>query len=846
VTLSAGTRLGPYEILSPLGAGGMGEVYRARDSRLGREVAIKVLPESLASDQERLRRFEKEARSASALNHQNIVTIHDIGSESGVSYIAMELVDGATLRELLASGPLPIKKLLQIVPQIAEGLTRAHEVGIIHRDLKPENVMVKKDGLVKILDFGLAKLSSTGSGSDEASQLPTMTGTQPGVVVGTVSYLSPEQASGQTVDFRSDQFSLGSMLYEMATGRKAFQRKTGVDTLAAILNDEPEPIASIAPQTPVPLRWIVGRCHAKEPEGRYASTQDLGRDLANLRDHQSEVSGSIQTTPRLRFRRAILPVLAGTALALALALLIGRHSVRPPEQPVFHQLTFRNQPVTDARFTPDGHTVIYTALLDFLKPHLFSIRPESPAAAPLAIPEAQLASISPTGELAIVLPPSMLARAPITGGTPREIIDDVEQADWAPDGKAMAVVRAVGSRKRLEFPIGKVVYEAAGGISWPRVSPKGDRVAFLEQPTLGDDRNSVVTVDLSGKKTTLSEGWIEYGGLVWSLDGQEIWFAAGKSGADTQIHAVSLAGHERTVLALPMAIGLRDISRDGRVLFVRSIASWVVRGVLAGDSTERDLSWLDNTYPAELSIDGKALLLGDQGAASGYNFGVGLRKQAESATVRLGDGSALALSPDGKWALAYLPHPEPAQLALLPTGPGEQRVLTHDSINHMNWASWVPDGKAVVFVGSEPGHGSRIYVQAVDGGSPRAISPEGVSAMYLVSPDGKFVPARSTDGGWSLFSLDGGPPRRIVGISGDDIPIQWTADGGSLYIWVTGFPAKIYRLDLSNQRKELWKELTAPEPNVYVFNVRITRDGKSYAYNYVRLFNDLYLVDGLK
>src|ERR1700730_2611354 len=288
MTLSAGTRLGPYEISSPLGAGGMGEVYRARDTRLAREVAIKVLPEALSSDQERLRRFEKEARSASALNHPNIVTIHDIGSEGGVSYIAMELVEGATLRDTVTGGPLPIKKLLQIAPQIAEGLARAHEAGIVHRDLKPENVMVKKDGVVKILDFGLAKLSSTGSGSGEGSQLPTMTGTQPGVVVGTVSYMSPEQASGQTVDFRSDQFSLGSMLYEMATGKRAFQKKTAIDTLAAILNEEPGSVAAANPQVPTPLRWIVERCLAKEPQGRYASTQDLARDLSTLRDHLSE------------------------------------------------------------------------------------------------------------------------------------------------------------------------------------------------------------------------------------------------------------------------------------------------------------------------------------------------------------------------------------------------------------------------------------------------------------------------------------------------------------------------------------------------------------------------------
>ena len=237
MTLPSGTRLGPYEVLSPLGAGGMGEVYRARDTRLDREVAVKVLPSELSSDAERLKRFEKEARSASSLNHPNIVTIYDIGAEGGVSYIAMERVEGPTLRALLVGGALPIKKLFQVAPQIAEGLAKAHEAGIVHRDLKPENVMVTKDGLVKILDFGLAKLTSRTSGSGEGSHLPTMTATSPGVVVGTVGYMSPEQASGLALDFRSDQFALGSILYEMATGKRAFQKKTSIDTLAAILNE---------------------------------------------------------------------------------------------------------------------------------------------------------------------------------------------------------------------------------------------------------------------------------------------------------------------------------------------------------------------------------------------------------------------------------------------------------------------------------------------------------------------------------------------------------------------------------------------------------------------------------
>src|SRR5262245_38452344 len=313
MTLAAGARLGPYEVVAPLGAGGMGGVYRARDTRLSREVAIKVLPAELSSDAARLKRFEKEARAASGLNHPNIVTIYDIGSEAGVSYIAMEKVDGETLRKLLVPGSLPVKKVLLIATQMADGLAKAHDAGIVHRDLKPENVMVTKDGLVKILDFGLAKLTHIESGEGE-SHLPTMTGTSPRMVVGTAGYMSPEQASGEAVDYRSDQFSLGSILYEMVTGKRAFLKKTAVDTLAAILNEEPPPVGSVHPQAPVPLRWIAERCLAKEAEQRYASTRDLARDLATVRDRLSETSSSGATAAVSRKRSILLPVVIVAAL----------------------------------------------------------------------------------------------------------------------------------------------------------------------------------------------------------------------------------------------------------------------------------------------------------------------------------------------------------------------------------------------------------------------------------------------------------------------------------------------------------------------------------------------------
>jgi eukaryotic-like serine/threonine-protein kinase len=316
MTISAGSRLGPYEILAPLGAGGMGEVYRARDTRLSREVAIKVLPSELAADQERLKRFEKEARSASSLNHPSIVTIYEIGQADSVSYIAMELVDGKTLREVLFAGALPVRRVLSIGAQVADGLAKAHACGIVHRDLKPENVMISADGFAKILDFGLAKLMQHEPESPAHTKAETVSvGTEPGVVMGTVGYMSPEQAVGQMLDFRSDQFSFGSVLYEMATGKRAFTGKTKPETLAAIIRGEPEPIGTLNPKVPPPLRWIIERCLAKEPKDRYTSTEDLARDLASVRDHLSEAAAQAALAPAGRIKGWLFPATAVTVLA---------------------------------------------------------------------------------------------------------------------------------------------------------------------------------------------------------------------------------------------------------------------------------------------------------------------------------------------------------------------------------------------------------------------------------------------------------------------------------------------------------------------------------------------------
>ncbi len=287
--ISAGTKLGHYEILAPLGHGGMGEVYRGRDSRLGREVAVKVLPESLTGNADRLRRFEQEARAASALNHPNIVTIHDLGQEGSINFIVMELIEGVTLRTLIKSGSVPIRKITTLGSQIADGLAKAHESGIVHRDLKPENVMVTPDGLVKILDFGLAKLAGV-KVAPFTQDGETSADTNPGVLLGTAGYMSPEQASGGAVEFQSDQFSFGLVLYELLTGKRPFLRANEQRTMLALLRDDPEPVGTLNPEAPAPLCWLIERCLAKEPADRFASTRDLARDLASIRDRVVEQS----------------------------------------------------------------------------------------------------------------------------------------------------------------------------------------------------------------------------------------------------------------------------------------------------------------------------------------------------------------------------------------------------------------------------------------------------------------------------------------------------------------------------------------------------------------------------
>ncbi|MGE5414970.1 MAG: protein kinase domain-containing protein, partial [Syntrophomonadaceae bacterium] len=622
MTVAAGTKLGPYEILAPIGAGGMGEVYRAKDPRLGREVAIKVLPASFSQDADRLHRFEQEARAAGILNHPNITAVHDIGSANGSPYIVTELLEGETLRARLSTGPVPVRKAIDYAVQIAKGLAAAHEKGIVHRDLKPENLFLTRDGRVKILDFGLAKLKPETVESGQ-TDMQTMSGTQPGVVLGTMGYMAPEQVRGKPADKRSDLFSFGTILYEMLAGQKAFRGDTAADTITAILTKEPPDLSQTNKEIHPGLDRIVRHCLEKNPEERFESARDVAFDLEAL-SGLSTPRAAVETKAKHVGARRI-PLLVGVAIALAgmaAAYWAGKRtaSVTPAK---FHQLTFRRGTIASARFAPDGQTILYTAAWDGNPLEVFVSRLDSPESRPFGIANAEVLSVSPAGEMAVSLNrhgsipftrTGTLARLGMTGGgTPKEILEDVLFADWAPDGQSLAVVRQQGGKMRLEYPVGKVLYETAGWVSHPRISPKGDEVAFLDHPAQGDDAGTASIVDRSGKRRAISEVFPSAQGLAWSPDGSEVWFTAASEGFNRALRAATRSGRGRILAQATGGLTIQDVSKTGRVLVFQEKARQGISVLLPGSDKERDFSWLDWGLIRDVTPDGQMILFDETG-----------------------------------------------------------------------------------------------------------------------------------------------------------------------------------------------------------------------------------------
>ncbi|HXW89597.1 MAG TPA: protein kinase [Terriglobales bacterium] len=857
MALTPGTKLGPYEIQSLLGAGGMGEVYRARDSRLQRDVAVKVLPRALSRDADRLRRFEQEALATATLNHPNILAVFDIGTSDGLPYVVSELLEGETLRERLRSGAIPLRKALDYALQTAHGLAAAQEKGIIHRDLKPENLFLTKDGRLKILDFGLAKLTQTEP--DEQASIATVSdGTEAGVVLGTVGYMSPEQVRGQSLDGRSDIFSLGAILYEMLSGQRAFCGDTPADTMSAILKEEPAELSTANRNVSPALERIVQHCLEKSPEARFHSASDLGFDL----EHLSGISASSATLAPIEAAPPSRRRLLGRVSALPLALMmlglgwwLGQSGARqaPPE---FKRITFRTGAIGNARFAPDG-SVVFSAWWDGGGQQLYLNRENDPSARELGLKDAELLSVSRNGELAVrlrtvhpngLIELGTLARVPLSGGMPREVLDNVIDADWAGDGENLAVARFIPANAHwhLEYPIGKVLLDSINWISTPKISPNGKWIAFADhENNIGDDEGSiaVIATDGEGREKKLSTGWESIEGIAWA-SAEEVWYTSTMSGFATNPRAVTVSGKLRNITNVPGGMVLQDV-RNGTALAVVNLSGRGIRALAPGTREERELGWFGWSLLAAIAPDGRKALFFDVGEAGGTNYTVFLRDTDGAPPATLGQGRALALSPDAKWIVT-----QPARggsLNLVPTGAGQSKTLTHDSVNY-NRVSFLPDGKWLLASGIEAGHGERDYLIAVNTGDSKPVTPDGISGVRL-SPDGRAAAVRGPDGKWGVWPLDGSSMRPIPRLTSEYDVVNWSSDGGSVYVEPiqTGKIAKIYKVNVTTGKMDPWKTLGTEAAGIqFVSAPLISAEGNAYAYTYAYQTSQAYVVTGLR
>ncbi|MGE5176107.1 MAG: protein kinase domain-containing protein [Hyphomicrobiales bacterium] len=836
MALAPGTRLGPYEIVDLLGKGGMGEVYRARDPRLGRDVAVKVLPRSVAGDRDRQQRFEAEARAAGSLNHPNIITLHDVGIADGAPYLVTEILEGENLREIARRGPLAPERALQLVSEVAVGLAAAHGKGIVHRDLKPENLFVLPDGRVKILDFGIAKLTRTEAAPDaEAETTPVFASlTATGTLMGTVSYMAPEQLRDRPVDQRADLFALGAILYELLTGTQPFHGDTAADRVSAILTAEAPPLPAEVEEAVPGLGLLVARLLAKRPENRFHSAADFLFALELIRAHRPAPAAGARPAPGGA---------AGTPSA--------SHDVQ------FKQLTFRDGDIVAARFAPDGQTVVYEAAWGGAPSDVYITRVESPEASAIGLPDVALESVSSSAEMALVLRSrdlggfislGTLARMPMVGGRPREVANDVYMADWSPDGRSLAAIRMVDGRLQLEAPLGRVVHKASGWITYPRWSPDGSTIAFGEHPQMGNNMGYLSVVRPGESARRLTPLFEMVSRTVWRPDSREVWFGGQMEGS-AGVYGASLEGTVRRVYSAPGWPIVTDIAKNGDALLamIRPRMRLETGLRFAGAESVVDLSWLDWSLLRDMSPDGSTIVFDETGLGTGGTHAIYMRRTNGEPAIRLADGIVSVISADGRWVMAGDDR-APTTIRAVPTGAGATRAYDLAPLS-LVYAEWIGATEEILVIGAEPDRPRRIWRFDPSSGSRRGVAEEFTpGGAALTSPDGRFALVRSAEGQPHLLELDSGRLTTFDRLEPGYRPAGWAGDSASAFFFQGGeVPARVVRLDIASGAVEPWMEVRPSQRSgvVGVNSVRLSADGERYACSYPMIDSSLYLARGL-